>query len=1285
MASTEEVHPAPQTERPPAAPPRRHRVRKWLARFALAVLALLILIVIVIQIVLWTNLPKGIVVAQVENNMGLRMAVGSVSTNWLGHTSMGQVKIALPISEQSFFDVPEMRVKHTNLIALLLGWPIQIKSVELHRPVLYVRQSTSGQWNVQQVIELLGRAGGKKTGDQTAQTSTTPALPWLTIDQMTVVVLDNKGRQVKVEPINVKGEPDLPAWKYDVEIPSAQPNVPPHLSFLGRVAPAGTWAHEATVWVSDVTPWVKPFVPAFEQKVVFNGKWTGELKPGGISGYLQIVDVAAGPYHADGALTATQNGEDFSISPRNLHLSQKDLTQPVDKQTTMNLTVPGGTLDYNGKVIRATQVQLALLGGPATFNGWFEPDLNQGALEAYWSNLQVPKAKITQSGKLNLNYTRPIAAPIRLDLQVSTSGTAPQGSFVSVLKCNVTGQKFTDLTWQLSFPELAYYRPPQPIFLNGLFASGEFHQDPDHVVVRLDKLSLPADNRLAGNGSYDLKTKQGQLHVEGQDWPLHLLQGTQLAFLIDANGRGLEKAPDPARGPSAKPQTVPVVELNRFELRSGDATLSVSGNYDGRNPKPVNMNVSFVNQPSSATQVGHPAVIHGYLAGQARLRGELGDSATPRSIALEGSLTGREAEILGHPLGDVTTKLVGSIDDHKAVLRADGIPLLDGVWNLGATYVMTDGDKPVYATTVDLSVDHLPLPRVSKFLAARKVDGTFAGHWYLYFPGLKPTVSAMQLTGGGNVRGFAVSYLAADDLSFTTSMQKSLFKIEPVRLTRGNYGRADASAQVDLNNWRQIKAGLQFTNFPIDVPSSGLGLQLSGGSSQIAISLPDAKATDAAARQLRVNTELNVGSIISIESQPDPGGRRTMQPEGSIRTLIAMNGRVIDLREISGDLLGGTISGNGVVDVDRFLTQSRLNVDWKGLQSDRIVRLYPGLKGFGGTYSGTARIAPAAGARPLEPLTLDVNSTASGGHWRTIEIGDAEIHGFLGARKQRFTDATATMIHLISSDQKASGVHVGGGLVNFWFSSSGHIDLSPTSEGVDEPSGVTVSNQLNLTLRAMDVDQFVKAFEPTFKGGYGRLGGTVFLLSAPKTRTLTAIAQSTTRPTTGPVMATKQETAMQRILATTTVDANVAIANSDLGNFTPIAFLYNAMHLGGGPRTPTGHGAISAHMEMGKLHVSRLYYFNRGIEVRGVATVDQMWNLPDCPLTGSATGTARPLKNIKLPLFAEADAIFSALQGELTNVMFDHTLRDPDNFQIVSLAKLGGELRGLLLGELGGK
>src|SRR5947209_1349232 len=195
---------------------RRHRVRRWFFRLALIVVILLILAAIAVQIVLWTTVPKSLVVGQVEKGMGLRMGVTGLATGWLGHTSMSGVKIALPLQEQSFFEVPSMKVKHTNLLGILLGWPVQIKAVELENPVLYVRQDTAGQWNLQEVAELLARAGGKKTGQETAQSSSTPALPWVIIRNLTVVVLDNHGRQAKVEPVNVNGQPDSPvSWKYD--------------------------------------------------------------------------------------------------------------------------------------------------------------------------------------------------------------------------------------------------------------------------------------------------------------------------------------------------------------------------------------------------------------------------------------------------------------------------------------------------------------------------------------------------------------------------------------------------------------------------------------------------------------------------------------------------------------------------------------------------------------------------------------------------------------------------------------------------------------------------------------------------------------------------------------------------------------------------------------------------------------------------------------------------------------------------------------------------------------
>ena len=61
---------------------------------------------------------------------------------------------------------------------------------------------------------------------------------------------------------------------------------------------------------------MKPFVPTFDRKVVFNAKWTGELKPAGISGYLQIVDAAVGGYHADGGYRPSRKTTIFPSAPR---------------------------------------------------------------------------------------------------------------------------------------------------------------------------------------------------------------------------------------------------------------------------------------------------------------------------------------------------------------------------------------------------------------------------------------------------------------------------------------------------------------------------------------------------------------------------------------------------------------------------------------------------------------------------------------------------------------------------------------------------------------------------------------------------------------------------------------------------------------------------------------------------------------------------------------------------------------------------------------------------------
>jgi hypothetical protein len=95
----------------------------------------------------------------------------------------------------------------------------------------------------------------------------------------------------------------------------------------------------------------------------------------------------------------------------------------------------------------------------------------------------------------------------------------------------------------------------------------------------------------------------------------------------------------------------------------------------------------------------------------------------------------------------------------------------------------------------------------------------------------------------------------------------------------------------------------------------------------------------------------------------------------------------------------------------------------------------------------------------------------------------------------------------------------------------------------------------------------------------------------------------------------------------------------------------------------------------------QLRYFNRGVEVRANLTVNDVWKVKKAPIFGFAVGTARPLKEIKLPWLADADQIFNVLQRDLTTVRVSGEVGDP-NVTTAAFSELTQSMRRLLLGDV---
>ena len=309
---------APIQSPPPPAPAVPKPIKRhWVLRILATIVVLLLLVAGVVQIVLWTDLPRGIVVSQIEKQLGLRLTVKSLTTGWLGHTQLNEVTIGLPLSDKAFLDVPTMKVKNTSLFGLLLGRPVAVQAIELDQPHLYVWQDASGQWNLQQVAQLLARAGGQKSGEQSAATSSTPEMPNVHLTGGVITIIDNKKRTIDIEPLNVDGYADTGvSWKYDVEIA-------PRVSITGRLVPGGNWEHEVAAKIQDIGIWAKPWNNDFPP-VAVDVDWRGELNAAGVDGRLDIRKATVGgksnTVEAYGALTADAGGGGVAVHPANLLL-----------------------------------------------------------------------------------------------------------------------------------------------------------------------------------------------------------------------------------------------------------------------------------------------------------------------------------------------------------------------------------------------------------------------------------------------------------------------------------------------------------------------------------------------------------------------------------------------------------------------------------------------------------------------------------------------------------------------------------------------------------------------------------------------------------------------------------------------------------------------------------------------------------------------------------------------------------------------------------------------------
>ncbi len=449
------LDPSPPAPLKTSAPRRRRRRLIWL----LVVPVCLILIVgIVVEILLSTDLPHGIVINQLENQLGLRVSAKTVRTGWFGHTTLTDVTLGLPLAEKPFLEAPTVKVRNSTLFSTLIGRKVKVYAFDLASPTLRVVQSRDGRWNIQDLVEIVSKSPAGDSSDNSP-----PSLPDLHVQGASVYVRDQNGRSTTIEPLDLDADSDTPlSWKFQARSES-------RLNITGRVAPGGASAHDATVQLNDIGKWAHPFFASIPISTALDARWRGQLRDQTLFGRLDLSRLTFASAQVVGNLSASVQNNSLAIALGRFTVQTGDLM-------LREVMVRSGQLSYDGKVFRADRIELAALGGPARFSGSFDQSTESGEVHAAWEKLQSPWQNIQHDGKLDATIRQPFPGQFVLDGNLSSTGVTPQGPWTINTNFAAHGADWRNFDWNIVAPQFKWQRS-DPVDLNGLQLTGRVRAD----------------------------------------------------------------------------------------------------------------------------------------------------------------------------------------------------------------------------------------------------------------------------------------------------------------------------------------------------------------------------------------------------------------------------------------------------------------------------------------------------------------------------------------------------------------------------------------------------------------------------------------------------------------------------------------------------------------------------------------------------------------------------------------------------------------------------------------
>jgi hypothetical protein len=918
---------------------------RWIIRALILLIILIIAALVTTHFVLRSDLPRSVLVNILRDRTGLKIEAGALDVSWSGHTVLEDLSVTLPLEDEPFVSVRRVRVKHHALLRLALSRSLGLSDVRIVDPVVSLRADPGEQWNLIEAAEIVSLALARGA-DPNRKPSAVPDLPRLRIERAAVEVDLPDGRELDYSPISIEGDPEgALAWRFAVTLED-------RIALRGQLAPGAGWDHRLSFSLDEIRSLVEPFVAALPEPLDASGHWRGNIRSGTLAGSLTLDSVHVGRFNATGSIGAEMVGTDLTATPNNLVLwrdpapdDQREAHAEAGPSAVPDrVHISGGTFQANLQQLSASAI-VGRLEGYADFQidgAWSLAD-SSGSADLLWRGIatRLMDDPVEHRGQINAEMAITPLGRLGLAAELSSSGSAPQGTWDLAGSISASGDSIDTLSIRLELPTAKLVAPQFASDLDGLVAEADLNLPMISGARLLIPDARPDRAPLMLTADGDVRTL---------DW----------AALADAEGYT----------PPISAQALPDIPPLSIGLRAtGDQARAVLESLNVSNDQTTLTAQGRITLADMATELSIAAEQRQFTLGQSLSGGSLSMSAevagslSPLNLEADGTLTIVEPRYREQLLRTVTTTYAASADDDAYTLSVDPFDILDG--RVRARAAFTRGESEV---RLAFTGDTISLSRIAEVLAIpATLTGTTSAELAASIPLDDPARAVAS--GTWTASGVNIADLALIDGEGTLTAGNGALRLPQLTLRNAD-GVLRGNAAMDLNRTDRLHAVFALEGWPLELEGPSLAIT-ADGEADLFIDLVPLGAT----RTINLSADL-----------------RYQDQAGATLTLdSSIEGRDLSVDSMTAQTLGGSAQGSGLLPLSaEFWDRARFTIDWSEIDFAEARGLIPALEPFTGTTAGRLDIRPTEDPRADQPLQLTIESNFTDARFADFTLGAGE-------------------------------------------------------------------------------------------------------------------------------------------------------------------------------------------------------------------------------------------------------------------------------------------------------